>query len=273
MVAIPFLKMHGAGNDFVVIDNRSGAYALNEAARIRLADRRYGIGCDQVVMLENSHVASVFMRLYNQDGGEVSACGNATRCVAWLMMEESGEKEATVETRAGILRCKRAGETQVQVDMGAPRFDWRQIPLAGEMDVQHVPLSLGDAVVLSMGNPHAVFFVENADAVPLDKIGPQLERDPLFPERANIEVAEVVERSFIKLRVWERGAGLTLACGTGACATMVAAKLRGLVDSSVRVKLPGGDLRIDWNGTTIHDEMTVLMTGPVAMVFEGNWTG
>lgn len=271
---ISFLKMHGAGNDFVVFDNRSGTLAFSEAERIAIADRRFGIGCDQIVLLETSNVASVFMRLYNSDGGEVSACGNATRCVAWLIMEETGHKEVTIETRAGILQCKRAGEMAVQVDMGAPKFRWDEIPLAKEVDTMKLSLREGavaDAVAVSMGNPHAVFFVEDADAVDLHHIGPQFEHDAIFPERANIEVAKVLDRRSIQLRVWERGAGETLACGTGACATAVAARLKGLVEERVDVQLPGGTLTIEWNGSTQKDASTVLMTGPVAVVYEGIW--
>lgn len=266
--------MHGAGNDFVVFDNRSGALRFSEQERIAIADRRYGIGCDQIVLLEKSHIASVFMRLYNADGGEVSACGNATRCVAWLMMEETGGKTTTVETRAGVLHCKRAGEWAVEVDMGAPRFDWREIPLSKAVDTLHLPLQeagLSDAVAVSMGNPHAVFFVPDTAKVPLEASGSKLEHASLFPERANIEAAQVLGRKEIRLRVWERGAGETLACGTGACATVVAARLRGLVDERVTVHLPGGDLLIEWNGNSVHDTGSVAMTGPVALAYKGEW--
>lgn len=271
---IPFLKMHGAGNDFVVFDNRSGTLAFSEAERIAIADRRFGIGCDQIVLLETSRVATVFMRLYNSDGGEVSACGNATRCVGWLVMEEGSAKEATIETRAGILHCKRAGEFAVEVDMGAPKFGWQDIPLARELDTMQLSLREGavcNAVAVSMGNPHAVFFVDDVDSVDLHRVGPQFEHDAIFPERANIEVAKVLDRRSIKLRVWERGAGETLACGTGACATAVAARLKGLVDERVDIHLPGGTLTIEWNGSSQKDASTVLMTGPVDVVYEGIW--
>lgn len=272
---VEFLKMHGAGNDFVVIDNRSGAYVFNETQRKRLADRRYGVGCDQIVLLEESAVADVFMRLYNQDGGEVSACGNATRCVAWLMMEETGTSHVNVETRAGILGCDRAGDMAVTVDMGLPRFDWREIPLAKDVNAQSVPfLQLGklhEGFALSMGNPHIVFVSPDVDAVPLHEAGPRVEHDALFPERVNVEVMQVLSRNHLKIRVWERGAGETLACGTGACASMVAAKIRGLVDERVTVSLAGGDLVIEWPGDSIRSDDRVKMTGPVAVVFEGNW--
>lgn len=272
---IEFLKMHGAGNDFVVIDNRARGVALSEEQRKQLANRRYGVGCDQIVVLEKSQVADVFMRLYNYDGGEVSACGNATRCVAWLVMEETGKAHVKVETKADILLCDRAGDKAVTVDMGHPRFDWRSIPLAHEVDVQNVPfLQLGklhEGFALSMGNPHIVFVSPDVENVALHEAGPKVEHHELFPERINVEVIQVIDRSHIKLRVWERGTGETLACGTGACAAMVAAKIRGLVNERVAVSLPGGDLVIEWAGENINSKERVRMTGPVALVYEGIW--
>lgn len=272
---LPFLKMHGAGNDFVVIDNRAGEVVLDEATRKLLADRRYGVGCDQIVLLEKSKVADVFMRLYNSDGGEVSACGNATRCVAWLVMRETGKTHVRVETKANVLHCDRAGEWQVTVDMGAPCFDWRTIPLAKKMDTQHVPFTqlgkLHEGFAVSMGNPHIVFESTDIDAVALEKVGPRVEHHAIFPERTNMEVMQVLSRTRLKLRVWERGAGETLACGTGACAAMVAARARGLVDAKATVSLPGGDLMIEWQGDGIQSTDKVFMTGPVAIVYEGVW--
>lgn len=273
---IAFLKMHGAGNDFIVIDNRTQCHTEDFSGQDYrcMADRRYGIGCDQIVLLEHSKSADVFMRLYNADGGEVSACGNATRCVAWLVMEETGKKQVTVKTRAGMLRCERAGDFSVKVDMGPPRFGWREIPLARDVDIQHLPIGengLQNAVAVSMGNPHAVFFVEDISSVSLEILGPKLEHDALFPQRANIEAAQVVNRRQIRVRVWERGAGETLACGTGACATMVAARLRGFVEEKAIISLPGGDLQIEWNGKEITDIFPVFMTGPVALVYSGIW--
>lgn len=271
---IPFLKMHGAGNDFVVIDNRSGAYAFSEAERKTLANRRFGVGCDQIVLMEKSSIADVFMRLYNQDGGEVSACGNATRCVAWLVMEETGKTHLRIETKAGILHCDRAGDMQITVDMGRPRFDWRSIPLAEKMDAQNIPfLQIGrlhEGFAVNMGNPHVVFFANRpVKDVPLLEAGPKVENHPCFPERTNVEVAQVLSRDHIELRVWERGAGETLACGTGACATAVAARVKGLVDERVTISLAGGDLVIEWAGSSIEDHDVVKMTGPVAVVYEG----
>lgn len=273
---IPFLKMHGAGNDFVVIDNRSGAVAFDEAGRKLLADRRYGVGCDQIVMLENSEVADVFMRLYNSDGGEVSACGNATRCIAWLMMEETGKKHVKVETKADVLLCDRADDMAVTVNMGKPRFGWQSIPLSRKIDTQNIPFtrigSLHEGFALSMGNPHIVFESVDVNKVSLETAGPRIENHELFPERINVEIMQVLARDHLKVRVWERGTGETLACGTGACAAMIAARVRGLVDSKATVSLPGGDLTIEWTGDSMENHDAVLMTGPVALVAEGEWT-
>jgi diaminopimelate epimerase len=274
---IPFLKMHGAGNDFVVFDNRSGAVAFSEEERKAIADRRYGVGCDQIVLLETSAVADVFMRLYNADGGEVSACGNATRCVAWLLMEETGKQQIAIETKADVLQCERMGEMLVAVEMGRPRFEWSAIPLSKKTDVTNIPFirlgMLAEGVAMSMGNPHIAFFVADVDSVPVETSGPKVEHHELFPERTNAEVAQVLSRTHLKVRVWERGAGETLACGTGACAAMVAARIRGFVDSKATVSLPGGDLIIEWAGDSIDSRDTVTMTGPVALVYEGLWGG
>lgn len=272
---IPFLKMHGAGNDFVIFDNRSGACRFSKEQIIHMADRRYGIGCDQLVLLETSTIATVFMRLYNADGGEVNACGNATRCIGWLMMEETGKSHVTVETKAGVLGVDRAGENHVKVNMGAPRFDWREIPLSREVDTQNIPyLQIGklhEGFALNMGNPHIVFFLDDVDAADMKTNAPKVERNELFPERTNVEVAQVMNRGEMKLRVWERGVGETLACGTGACATMVAARVRGLVDSIVQIHASGGTLELEWQGEDIKSTDDVWLTGPVALIFSGTW--
>lgn len=269
-ISIPFIKMHGAGNDFVVIDNRSGAFALDEDSIIALCDRRYGIGCDQVAVMEKSAIADVFMRIFNADGGTVASCGNATRCIGWLMMRELKREHVSIETKAGVLTADYAGELLVKVNMGRPRLDWREIPLIEEADTQNLPIIQGDlqdGFAVSMGNPHAVFFVENVDLVHLAHDGSVIEHHPFFPERTNVEIVQVISREHLKVRVWERGSGLTLACGTGACATVVAAQMRGLAGERVTVSLPGGDLLIEWRGAS-HD---VWMTGPVAEVFNGEW--
>ncbi len=268
---ISFLKMHGSGNDFVVIDQRSAAVPLSETLFARMAKRRYGIGCDQIVVLEHSDVADVTMRIHNADGGEVGACGNATRCVGWLLMQETGKPHITIETRAGILTADDAGKARVKVNMGAPRLDWRSIPLVQETDVQQLPVrypGFQHGMAVNMGNPHAVYFVQDVDGCGLLEYGPKIEHDPLFPERTNVEAVQVLGRDRLQVRVWERGSGETHACGTGACAAAVAAHLRGKVDDNVTVELIGGELEIEWQG----EGKPVWMTGDVALVYKGEMT-
>ena len=262
--------MHGAGNDFVVLDARTRPFEIDSEIALRIADRRTGVGCDQLIVVGPSRQpgADAFMTIFNSDGSEVSACGNATRCVAWMLMAESGLAQATIETRAGLLSAFAAGERRVAVDMGPARLDWDQIPLAHAMDTLHLPLASGplsDPVGVGMGNPHAIFFVPDAEAVALTELGPALEHDPLFPERTNVEVAQILSSDRIRMRVWERGAGITLACGTGACATLVAAARRGLTGRKAEVVVDGGVLTIEW-----RDDNHVIMTGPVALAFSGN---
>ncbi|HEV8027505.1 MAG TPA: diaminopimelate epimerase [Stellaceae bacterium] len=269
MRGIPFIKMHGLGNDFVVLDGRDGKIALDDKAARAIADRHTGVGCDQLIILEppRTRGADLFMRIHNADGGEVEACGNAARCIADLVMRDKGKDSTVIETAAGLLEAHAAGARRVAVDMGAPRTGWREIPLARECDTLHVTLALGplaDPVCTSIGNPHATFFVANADAIDLAALGPKLEHDPLFPERANIGIAQVVSPQRLRLRVWERGAGITPACGTGACAALVAAHRRGLAERKAEVIADGGALEIEWR-TDGH----VLMTGPVAVSFTG----
>lgn len=264
-----FLKMHGLGNDFVVIDARRDPYAPSEAEVRAIADRKTGVGCDQFIVLEPAVTPGTagFMRIRNADGGEVSACGNAARCVGWLLMEEAGADRARFETNAGLLEATRGPAGTVTVDMGPARLAWNEIPLAGpadtlRLDVEHA--GFADPVAVNMGNPHAVFFVDDAEAVPLTEVGPALEHHAAFPERTNVEFATVLSPTRIRMRVWERGVGITRACGTGACATAVAAARRGLTGRKADVELDGGTLTIEWleNG---H----VLMTGPVAHSFTG----
>lgn len=273
--------MHGLGNDFVIFDGRRKKLKFSAKQARAIADRRLGVGCDQVIVLEcwNNGVVgkkrkipslhhaitpSLQMRIYNADGGEVASCGNATRCVAWLIMEETGKKTITVQTKAGTLVCNRVGKDSVRVDMGKPGLGWKDIPLAKACDTLALPISQNPSAV-SMGNPHMVFVVNNAGKVPVGVLGPKLERHPLFPKRANVSFAEVITKTKIKLRVWERGAGETLACGTAACATLVALHRKGLVSNRAEVELPGGVLDIEWDKKTGH----VFMTGPVALVFQG----
>lgn len=252
-----FHKMHGLGNDFVIFDAREGAVAMDAGRARAIADRRAGIGCDQVIVLEPSNVADVRMRIWNADGGEVESCGNAARCVIML-------GASTIETRGGVLRGDSAG-----VEMGAPRFGWDEIPLAYAMDTGAMPVGweeLQGPFAVNVGNPHVVFFVPNLHMVDLARLGPMIERDPLFPERVNVNVASF-EGEAIRLDVWERGAGLTHACGTGACATAVAAIRQGLTQSPVEVRLPGGALTIEW-----APGETIRMSGPATHVFTGELT-
>jgi diaminopimelate epimerase len=256
-----FHKMHGLGNDFVVIDARTAPIAMDGARARAIADRREGIGCDQVILIEPSDVADARMRIWNCDGGEVEACGNASRAVALLLGRRS-----SLETLGGTLQLAADGGLAT-VDMGSPRFGWDQIPLAYAMDTAHLPVGwdeLSDPAAVNVGNPHIIFFVDDCDQVDLERLGPQIEHDPLFPDRVNVNVATIEAADRIRLRVWERGAGITRACGTGACATAVAAIRAGRVQSPVTVDLPGGELLIDWvTGGSIS------MSGPAAHVFTG----
>jgi diaminopimelate epimerase len=269
MDGLPFWKMHGLGNDFVVLDARERPVTIHPDQARRIADRHRGVGFDQLLVIEPAKTqgADVFMRILNADGTEAGACGNGTRCVGALVMGDGGADRLVIETRAGLLEC-RAAAGGVTVDMGPAGLGWQDIPLAHEADTLHLPVSSGllsDPVGVSMGNPHAVFFVADAEAVPIDGVGPVLEHDPLFPERANIGVVQVLGRDRLRFRVWERGVGVTQACGSGACAAAVAAVRRGLADRSVWVALDGGDLLIEWRGSDGH----VLMTGPAETSFAG----
>lgn len=267
-MTVRFIKMHGCGNDFVVLDARAQALNLTPAQAAAIADRHTGVGCDQVIVLEPTGPgADVFMRIRNPDGSESGACGNATRCVVSLLAAESGRTRQVIRTISGELPSEVLPNGQVCVDMGPVRLDWRDIPLAHEADTLHLPLRQGpvsDPAAASMGNPHATFFVSDMGAVPITDVGPLLEHDPLFPARANIGFAQVIARDRIRLRVWERGAGLTLACGSGACAAQVNAVRRGLTDREAAVEVDGGELTITW-----REDGHVLMTGPTAVVFQG----
>jgi diaminopimelate epimerase len=270
--SIHFRKMNGLGNDFVVLDARARPLALKTAQIAAIADRTRGIGCDQVIALETSDFADVFMRIWNADGGEVGACGNAARCVAALLVAERGSPHVSIEIESGMLAATVAKDGHVTIDMGAPRFDWNEIPLSQPFDdtravelPQFAGLGLGAASMVNVGNPHCIFFVENVEAHDLGRFGPVLEHDPVFPERANISLAQVTGPSSLRLRTWERGAGLTRACGTAACAAAVAAARRGLTGRKATVTLPGGDLVIDWRDA----DDRILMTGPFALDYQG----
>lgn len=261
---IEFTKMHGLGNDFVVLDGRTRALPAMDAALVAaLADRHTGIGCDQLIMLEPSAAADFRMRIFNADGSEVEACGNATRAVGLLH-----GSPARIETLGGLVAATPA-DGGISVEMGQPRFDWDAIPLAYPMDSHAMPVAweeLANPIAVNVGNPHVIFFVNDPYAIDMARLGPLIETDPLFPARINVNVAAITARDAIRLRVWERGAGLTRACGTGACATAVGAMKRGLVDRRVTVTLPGGPLRIEW-----RDDGEIVMTGPATEAFRGSF--
>ena len=276
MSPIPFRKMNGLGNDFVVIDARENGLRLNPAQVQRISDRNLGIGCDQLIIMRPApEDEDVFMEIWNADGSEVSACGNATRCVGALLIEETGKQTVEIRTRADRLSAARAQSGEITVDMGRPRLRWDEIPLSEEFqDTRFIELQVGPADnpimdspgVVNMGNPHAIFFVDDVSAIDLARIGPILEHHPLFPEAANISIAQVSkDKSEITLRVWERGAGLTQACGTAACAALVAAARRRRTGREATVHLPGGPLHIRW------DEAIdcVFMTGAWELEYEG----
>ncbi len=261
-----FVKMHGAGNDFAVFDERHAPLGLSAPQVALLADRHRGIGCDQLISIEPSARADAFMRIRNADGSEAGACGNATRCVALLLGAESGKRVLAIETVAGILPAEILGRDRVRVDMGVPRCAWDEIPLARRLDTLHLPLMAGEAdgSAVSMGNPHVTFFVPDANALNLAEIGPPLEHDPLFPEGANVGFARLDGPDRLFLRVWERGAGATRACGSAACAAVVNASRRGLGARAMAVAMDGGTLEIDWRA-----DGHVLMTGPALRAFAG----
>lgn len=261
---IPFLKMHGLGNDFVVIDARGGGDPMTPALARAVGDRHFGVGFDQLAVIRDCEDASASVDFWNSDGSTAGACGNATRCVAQLLFDENGGAPVTLRTERGLLACQPAPGGLVRVDMGPPALDWREIPLSREQDTVRLDAIEGGPGAAGMGNPHCVFFVEDAEAAPVETLGPKIEHDPLFPERTNVEFVQVIDRRTIRLRVWERGSGVTLACGSGACAAVVAGIRRGLLDEEVEVRLDGGALSIAWDGRG-----GVVMTGPTARVFSG----
>ncbi|MEQ8229929.1 MAG: diaminopimelate epimerase [Rhodospirillales bacterium] len=270
MEQMPFIKMHGLGNDFVVLDARETPLAISADQAAAIADRRRGVGCDQLIVLERprSDIADVFVRFHNTDGSESLACGNGTRCIASLLMAEKSADHLIVETGAGLLDAEMASNDLVTVDMGPAKLDWREIPLSEACDTLHIDVSAGplqDAVGVSMGNPHAIFFVDDAEAAQVEVFGPVIEQHKMFPQFTNVEVASVRPDGSIRMRVWERGVGVTQACGSGACATLVGAVRRGLIDGrKADVIVDGGTLTIEW-----LPDNHVLMTGPVATSFSG----
>ena len=266
----PFLKMHGCGNDFVVFDERAGSLGLTAARAAAIADRHTGVGCDQFIVIEApppGSNADAFMRIRNPDGGEAGACGNATRCVVRLLHEETGRPLQTIQTISGLLPSEVLPDGRIQVDMGPARLGWRDVPLAAPADTLHLDLAAGpvrDPATCSMGNPHATFFVDDIAGIDIPSLGPVLEHAAIFPERANIGFAQILASDRIRVRIWERSAGLTLACGSGACATLVNAARRGLTGRRATVVVDGGALDIAW-----REDGHVLMTGPTAVAFRG----
>ena len=267
---VPFTKQHGLGNDFVVFDARVSPLGLTPAAVRRVADRRVGVGCDQLIVIgpsDDHPAADATMTIFNADGSEVGACGNATRCVARLIAEDLGRDHVVIATRAGRLECRLCPDGTVTVDMGPARLRWDMIPLTDNVDTLSIPLGIGDlppAVAVNVGNPHAVFAVDDAEAVDLAGLGPLIEHYPLFPERTNVEFISRLSNDRLRMRVWERGVGITRACGTGACAAAIAAARLGLTGRECTVTLDGGDLLIAW-----REDGHVEMTGPVAVSFSG----
>jgi diaminopimelate epimerase len=261
-LGLPFMKMHGAGNDFVVIDSR-GRGAVTTAALARaLGDRNRGVGFDQLAEIRDADGADFGLDFWNSDGTQAGACGNATRCVADYVMAGLGRNAVSLVTARGDLRAVRTAEGRVSVNMGLPQLTWDAVPLAHQVDMLHLPLP-GDPAAVGVGNPHCISFVPDAEAIDLRALGPVMEHDPLFPERTNVEFASVIAPDTLRLRVWERGAGVTLACGSGACATAVAAHLRGLTGRRVALHMDGGLLDVEWR------DDGVWLTGPVARVFDG----
>ena len=266
----PFVKMHGLRNDFVIVDGREKPYTPSVAEIIHICDRREGIGADELLVVEppRSDGVYAFVRILNPDGREAEACGNATRCIGWLLLRESARAEVAIETRGGVLVCRRVGEKQVSVEMGRVRTEWHAIPLSREMDTLHLKIGAGplqDPVGMNIGNPHAVFFVEELDAVDLALYGLKLQKDPLFPEEANIGAAQLMDAGTLRLSVWERPGTLTTACGTGACVAVAAAHRRGLTtERCMTVIMPAGSVEIE-----LKESGMVVMTGPVETCYAG----
>ena len=266
----PFIKMHGLGNDFVVIDSTKNQYTLNKSSIQLISDRRFGVGCDQVIEMKPSAKEDIYMKIYNSDGTEAEACGNAARCVAGLLFASNQKKEVSIETVAGVLKAESEEDGLIKVDMGKPSFFWKDIPLSS--DISHISfeeLSLINGLAVNMGNPHIVFFVKDINEVDINKVGPLVENSPYFPEKVNVEVCQIINKSKVKVTVWERGAGKTLACGTGACAALVAAYKNNLTNPTAEIVLNGGSLNITWN---VNSDEHVIMSGPIAVSFLGDFS-
>ena len=264
IIGIPFMKMHGLGNDFVVVDERAVGRVVDSQLAKAIGDRHRGVGFDQLATLHDCAEADIELVFWNSDGSTAGACGNATRCIARHLMDARGASELTLKTERGILLAKDAGDGLVSVNMGAPLLNWADIPLAEDVDTLSLPIE-GDPVATGMGNPHCTFFVEDAEAVDLAARGAQIEHHPLYPERTNVQFAHVIGPDHLRMRVWERGVGVTLASGSSSCAVAVAAHRRGLTGKQVTIELDGGTIFIEWK------DDGVWMTGPTAHVFDGVW--
>lgn len=261
---LPFRKMHGLGNDFVVVDERGAAPRVTAALARAIADRHRGVGFDQLAVISDTPDADLHLTFWNSDGSTAAACGNATRCIARLVMDQTGKSALTITTARGTLQAVDAGNGLTSVNMGQPQLDWYEIPLAEQMDTLHLPID-GSPAATGMGNPHCTFFVDDAEAVDLATRGALIEHHPLFPQRTNVQFASLIGPDHLRMRVWERGVGVTLASGSSSCAVAVAAARRGLTGRKVTITLDGGDLAIDWR------DDGVWMTGATAYVFDGQW--
>jgi diaminopimelate epimerase len=264
----PFIKMHGLGNDFVVLDSTKNQYNINKASIQLISNRRFGVGCDQVIEMRHSNKEDIYIKIYNADGTEAEACGNAARCIAGLLFASSPKKEVSIETVAGVLKAESEENGLIKVDMGKPKFFWKDIPLSMNISkINFEELTLKNGLAINIGNPHIVFFVNDLNAVDINKIGPLIENNSLFPEKVNVEICQLENRKKIKVLVWERGAGNTLACGSGACAALVAAYKNSLSEPQAEIVLDGGSLNITWN---IGSDEHVIMSGPIAVSFLGD---
>ena len=262
--------MHGLGNDFVIIDSRNNNYIINEKNIRLISNRRLGVGCDQVIEIKDSKSADIFMKIYNSDGSEAEACGNATRCVAGILFASSPKKNILIETVSGILKAESEANGNIKVDMGKPKLGWKDIPLSKNIDeINFEQFSLKNGFAVNLGNPHVVFFVEDLKNFTIDKIGPFIETNELFPQKVNVEICQIISDQKIRVMVWERGVGKTLACGSGACAVLVAAYKKGLSKEIAEIQLDGGSLNISWN---VKTDNHLIMSGPVSVSFLGDFS-
>lgn len=263
---VPFMKMHGLGNDFVVVDERDGTARVTADIAIAIADRHRGVGFDQLAVISQDADTDARLTFYNADGSTAGACGNATRCIARHIIDQTGQTEVALTTERGVLLAKDAGDGLTSVNMGQPQLTWETVPLSRNVDLDALPIE-GAPLATGMGNPHCTFFVEDAEAIDLEARGAEIENHALYPERTNVQFAHVIAKNHLRMRVWERGVGVTLASGSSSCATAVAAHRKGLTGRKVRIDLDGGTIHIDWR------DDGVWMTGPTAHVFDGIWRG